>query len=189
MKLVENNENLEMDWKKEFKELFKDDPGAMVWLKALDKPSDQFIPRSSHQILDRDIESLLDIFDQINNLTRENFYFKYYKKIIGKLIILAIDNYPDVYKELSNDQKDVIMNLKIELPNENLMYDKIYTFLLRHQELPFGMINNGYTMDSTMDLVLSNFDRSKNKKDLQRIKNILVESDNQYREYFEEKKL
>jgi len=180
-----------MDWKKAYQEFYagQKDATAKVFMDSLDK-DDHFVPDALNKLTDVDLPDLLKLAARIFPQAVHNSYNYFFLHLVKKAIVLVLQNFPEALATLSPQDKEMVFGTKIDLPDEEAVYNHVYVYTQGAQEMPYGTIDNGATMASILKIVNNPASgNSKEKPVNQRVVDSLTEMDSQYSIYFMRKRL
>jgi hypothetical protein len=98
---------------------------------------DKFVPPAISTIEEMEIGRLMETAVKIYRMGYPGLSFMgYYRKIIQKIVTLAIESSPEFFEGMGVDEKRKVLNWKMELPTEGDLYDQAYAYILGHVRSP-----------------------------------------------------
>lgn len=122
------------------------------FVEAIEK-SDMFIPNAVEQIGEEDLTKLITLSSEIHKLADKNSYLFFFLHLVNKAIVLLIDQHPELFDTLTDEQKEKVMGLKIELPTEREVYHHVYAYLWAVQPMPAGTLSMGLSFKTLLERV------------------------------------
>lgn len=106
--------------------------------------SDTFSPVTVNQIEEKELEELFALIGAIYALEEPPKagkgklpYFLHYRKIVEKILVLACEKFPELVEVLPKQMQEKLVNLKIDLPDEQSLYDESYLYILNKAQSPY----------------------------------------------------
>jgi hypothetical protein len=182
-----------MDWKKAFGDFYhgRNDVEVATLQIVLDLP-DKFVPGAINSLTDADLPILMGLAKGVEKMAQQNSYNALFGSLINKAIVLVLENFPEAFDTLTPEEKEKIFGIKLELPDETAVFNQVYAYTQRREELPFGTIHNGATMKSVLEKLapevkggaVNGGAANGQKAPDQRVINALCSMDSQYNRHF-----
>jgi len=167
-----------LNWQKTYSDFY---PGREV-PEGLEN-TNEFLPNLD-QLSDTDLPALLKLSTTVSKMGMQNSYYLLFVNLINKAIVLTLGNYPEAFEALSTKEKEKIIGMKEELPDDEAVFNQVYIYTQRRMALPYTTINNGASMESTLKRA-NEFEGEKSKPLIDdRMSKALCSMDSQYNLYF-----
>lgn len=154
MNYRQSAENPGINWGKKFEDFYtaRGDTASEYFVEVMEQ-TDNFVPKEVNKMAETDLSHLLDLSDEIYQLAMKMSYFFFFLHIVNKSIILLLDQFPDLFEKLSDEQKEKVFGIKIEIPTEVELYHNVYTYLWGITPMPLGTFSMGISFRTLLERI------------------------------------
>lgn len=164
-------------WGNKYREFYEQrgTPSSDYFVEVLEK-SDSFVPLAAEQIREEDLTRLIALSAELHKLANKNSYLFFFLHLVNKAIVFLIDQYPEVFDTLTEEQQEKILGFKIELPTEREIYHNVYAYLWAVQPMPAGTMSMGLSFKTLLQRIAADRPDILDTK----LVSLLVSLDNEY---------
>lgn len=178
-------EDAGLNWSKQFRKFYsgRGDAYAEGFAIQLEK-DDKWAPEVElAKLVDSNLGELFAASERLQKMSRQNSFYAYYKKIVDKAILLLVERTPESFETLTEAQKAAVFGSKIDMPDEEQFYGKVYAILENPSELASaGTFYTGQAFEDILERLV------KEEKVLSpKVAEILQSLDASYTVYFRER--
>jgi hypothetical protein len=94
-------------------------------------------------IAEEDISDLLQLYGAAEKSSIQCSYYQYYRQVLGKMITDVMDIYPEKMLEMSDSQRNSVLNMKLETPNLLSLAMGVFDYLEGKLAMPAGTLATG----------------------------------------------
>lgn len=171
-----------LNWGEEYLRHLKEqqDTAASPAMAGFMESRDAYLPPVLGQFTEQDLDRLLPLLDRLDQAAAKVSYYALYRKVVEKLIVLLIDQFPEKFAQLSPALKDRLFGMKIDFPDEKSLYHQLYIYWVGREPLPTDMIASGVSMRE----LLNRFSAEEPELIDDKLIGLICALDSQYAVYF-----